>query len=343
MCCGRRCWAAPAAPAVTAWRWIPPPAAWWSAARRTADLNTTSVADGNNDSFVASYSSDGSQNWVQQIPTLATNQANAVSVDASGNIYIGGSVSGGVIGAGQTAQGGGDAYLAKLSSNGAILSENQFGTSGSRQRGGHRHRQRRQPVCRQRAEWRGDRLQIRQRQYHLGARPGPKILGALQAGGNISGLAVSGNQVYVSGTTSNGNLTAGGTATVTAAASGGMDAFVLGMTDNGSSATAGNLTYVGTSGSDTGGDVTVGSDGTIYLTGSTTGTFAGQSRNVAKRHQCLRGRHHARRHGELDASSSAAPTASPPARASQSPHPAPVCWTRWACRRAPSTRTSRWT
>ena len=52
------------------------------------------------------------------------------------------------------------------------------------------------------------------------------------------------------------------------------------MTDNGTSATAGNVTYVGTGGSDTGGDVTVGSDGTVYLTGSTTGTFAGQTRNI---------------------------------------------------------------
>src|SRR6202012_867914 len=45
-----------------------------------ADLNTTSVANGNNDSFVASYSSDGSQSWIKQVQTLATNQATAVSV-----------------------------------------------------------------------------------------------------------------------------------------------------------------------------------------------------------------------------------------------------------------------
>ena len=97
----------------------------------TADLTTTSVANGNNDSFVASYTADGSQSWVKQVQTLATNQANAVSVDASGNIYIGGSVSGGVVGAGQTSQGGGDAYLAKFSSSGTLLAENQFGTTGA--------------------------------------------------------------------------------------------------------------------------------------------------------------------------------------------------------------------
>ena len=245
-----------------------------------ADLTTASVANGNNDSFVASYSSDGSQTWIKQVQTLATNQSNAVSVDASGNIYIGGSVSGGVVGAGQTSQGAGDAYLAKFSSTGKLLAENQFGTSGA------------DSVAATATASDGSLYvaSVQNGQAILSKYAGGNItaaptwtenLGALQAGGSIGGLAVSGNQVYVSGTTSNGNLTAGGTATVTAPSSGGTDAFVFGTTDNGTSATAGNVTYVGTSGSDTGGDVTVGSDGTIYLTGSTTGTFAGQSRNIA--------------------------------------------------------------
>ena len=43
----------------------------------TADLTTTSVADGNNDSFVARYDASGNQTWIKQIQTLATNQANA--------------------------------------------------------------------------------------------------------------------------------------------------------------------------------------------------------------------------------------------------------------------------
>jgi len=246
----------------------------------TADLNTTSVANGNNDSFVASYTSDGSQSWVKQVQTLATNQANAVSVDASGNIYIGGSVSGGVVGAGQTSQGNGDAYLAKFSSTGTLLAENQFGTSGA------------DSVAATATGSDGSLYvaSVQNGEAILSKYAGGNItaaptwtedLGALQAGGSIGGLAVSGNQVYVSGSTSNGNLTAGGTATVTAPSSGGLDAFVFSATDNGTSATAGNVTYVGTSGSDTGGDVTVGSDGTVYLTGSTTGTFAGQSRNIA--------------------------------------------------------------
>ncbi|HEX4270642.1 MAG TPA: hypothetical protein VHZ32_04615, partial [Rhizomicrobium sp.] len=105
-------------------------------------------------------------------------------------------------------------------------------------------------------------------------------LGALSNGGAVGGLTVSGGQVYVSGTTSNANLTAGGQASVASASSGGLDAFVFSATDNGATATPGTVSYVGTSGSDSGGAVTVGSDGTVYLTGSTTGTFAGQTRNV---------------------------------------------------------------
>src|SRR5208282_1199602 len=60
----------------------------------TAPLTTTSVDDTNTDSFVASYDANGNENWVQQIPTLNNNQANAVAVDSQGNVYIGGSVTG---------------------------------------------------------------------------------------------------------------------------------------------------------------------------------------------------------------------------------------------------------
>ncbi len=263
---------------------------------------------------------------------MATNQSNAVSVDASGNIYIGGSVSGGVIGAGQTAQGGGDAYLAKFSSSGQLLAENQFGTSGA------------DSVAATATGSDGSLYvaSVQNGEAILSKYAGGNItaaptwtedLGALQAGGSIGGLAVSGNQVYVSGSTSNGNLTAGGTATVTAPSSGGLDAFVFSATDNGTSATAGNVTYVGTSGSDTGGDVTVGSDGTVYLTGSTTGTFAGQAPQL---HQNVTNAFAAaitpRRHGELD--QAVRRRRWRVHRCSPLPHPAPACLMRSACRRA---------
>jgi len=245
----------------------------------TADLTTTSVANGNNDSFVARYDANGNQSWIKQIQTLATNQSNAISVDASGKITIGGSVSGGVIGAGQTSQGKGDAFLAQFDSKGKLLAETQFGTSGA------------DSVAATATAADGSLYVASTQNGHaiLAKYAGGDItaaptwtqdLGDLAAGGSIGGLTVSGGKVYVSGATSNANLTAGGGASVAVPASGGIDAFVFSATDNGATASANTVTYLGTSGTDTAGDVTVGPDGTIYVTGSTTGTFAGQQRSI---------------------------------------------------------------
>jgi hypothetical protein len=244
----------------------------------TADLTTTSVADGNNDSFVARYDGSGSQTWIKQIQTLATNQSNTVSVDASGNIYIGGSVSGGVIGAGQVGQGKADAFLVKLDSKGKILAENQFGTSGN------------DSVAATATAADGSLYVASVQNGHAilskyaagditAAPTWTQDLGDLAAGGSIGGLTVAGGKVYVSGSTSNGNLTGGG-ASIASSASGGIDAFVFSATDNGASVSSNTVTYIGTSGTDTAGEVTVAADGTVYVSGTTTGTFAGAQRSV---------------------------------------------------------------
>ena len=217
--------------------------------------------------------SSRSRPWPPTSPT-------AVSVDASGNIYIGGSVSGGVIGAGQTAQGGGDAYPRQVRFQGQAA-------------GGKPVRHQRQPTA-----WRppppaptaasmspAPRTATPSWPNMPAAtspprRPGPRTWAICAAGGSIGGLTVSGGKVYVSGATSNANLTAGGSASIAAPASGGIDAFVFSATDNGASVSANTVTYIGTAGTDTAGDVTVASDGTIYVAGSTTGTFAGAQRSV---------------------------------------------------------------
>jgi hypothetical protein len=244
----------------------------------TAALTTTSIASGNNDSFVARYDANGNQSWIKQIQTLATNQSNAVSVDASGNIYIGGSVSGGVVGAGQVSQGKGDAFLAKFDSKGKLLAESQFGTSGA------------DSVAATATGPDGSLYVASTQNGHaiLAKYAGGDItsaptwtqdLGDLAAGGSIGGLTIAAGKVYVSGATSNANLTGGG-ANIVAPASGGIDAFVFSATDNGASVSANTVTYIGTSGTDSAGDVTVAADGTVYVAGSTTGTFAGAQRSV---------------------------------------------------------------
>lgn len=247
----------------------------------SADLTSTSIGTGNNDSFVASYDSNGNQLWVQQIPTLATNQANAVSVDSSGNIYIGGQVSGGVIGAGQTNQGGtSNGYLAEFSSSGTLLAENQFGSTGANSVAA-------TAIGSDGSVYVGS-VQNGQAiisKYAPGAISSAPVwqenLGTLSAGGAISGLSVSGNQIYVSGTTTNANLTAGGAATIANPSTSGTNAFVFNLTDNGSSASADYVSYVGNNATTQGGALTIGPDGTVYLAGTTQGTFSGQSRSVA--------------------------------------------------------------
>jgi hypothetical protein len=244
----------------------------------TADLTTTAIADGNTDSFVASYDANGNQTWTTQIQTLNNNQAAAVSVDASGNVYIGGQTKG-PIGAGQVSNGGNDAYVAKLSSSGKVVYEQQFGTTGN------------DTVAATALNGSGDLFvaSVQNGEAILSKYAGGDAtatpawtvdLGPLQNGGSISGLTVSGDQVYVSGSTQNASLNAGGAATVVNANSGGSDAFVFNATDNGTSATSNYVSYVGTAAIDKAGAVTVGPDGTVYLTGSTTGTFAGQVRNT---------------------------------------------------------------
>jgi hypothetical protein len=240
-----------------------------------AKLTATAVADGNQDSFVTRFDAEGNLVWTTQIPTLNTNKATAVSVDASGNVYIGGQTTG-VIGSGQTKIGGADAYVAKLDTKGKLVYEQQFGTTAD------------DAVSATALTDSGDLLVASVQNGHaiLSKYAGGDAtqaavwtmdMGDLQYGGAITGLAVSGGNIYISGTTRNTALNA----TVAAASSGGTDAFVFAATDNGASVTADHVSYLGTSANEKGSALTVGSDGTIYLAGTTAGTFAGQVRNTA--------------------------------------------------------------
>jgi hypothetical protein len=242
-----------------------------------ADLIPTAAADGNVDTFVTRFDAQGSQQWTTQIQTLNQNSGASVSVDATGNVYIGGQTTG-AIGKGQTKIGGSDAYVAKLDNKGKVVYEQQFGTTSN------------DNVSATALDASGNLLVASVQNGHAvlskytggDATQAPAWttdLGSLQAGGAISGLTIANGKIYLSGTTQNPAL---GGAPVQNANSGGIDAFVLTATDNGASVTANGISYVGTSGNDKGGAVTVGPDGTVYLTGTTSGTFAGQVRNTTK-------------------------------------------------------------
>src|SRR5688500_8814156 len=95
----------------------------------TGDLTPTAIG-GASDSFVAKYDAHGNQSWLRQTAPVAADQAQSLAVDASGNVYVGGQLSG-TIGAGQTSAGGTDAYITKLTNKGALVYHRQFGTQGT--------------------------------------------------------------------------------------------------------------------------------------------------------------------------------------------------------------------
>ncbi len=122
-------------------------------------------------------------------------------------------------------------------------------------------------------------------------RCGQQDLGALGSGGSIGGLTVSASgKVYLSGTSSNGALTSGGQASVVTAHRAGSMRLSPASPIAGSTVSADTVTYVGTGSTDKAGAVTVDSSGTVYLTGTTSGTFAGQTRNVTEHAERLRQR-----------------------------------------------------
>ena len=244
----------------------------------TTGMLTGDSVGGGQDSFVAKFAADGTQKWLHQVDPLANDQAYAVSVDASGNVYYAGQVSG-TIAAGQTSSGMADAYVGKLDASGKVVYRQQFGTSGNDQ------------VSQMATTSDGGLVVASVQNGHAivskyaggDATTAPlwqMDLGDLK-GGTLGGIAVSGNQIYLSGATTNAALTAGGQANIAHASSGGSDAFVFRLNDAGASASADYVSYVGTSATDTGANLAVASDGTVYLTGTTRGTFAGQTQSFA--------------------------------------------------------------
>ncbi len=81
------------------------------------------------DTLVLKYDSAGREIFARQLDSAASDAASALTVDANGDIYVGGTVSGALNG--QTSTGGQDSFVAKLNGDtGALLAATQFGTSG---------------------------------------------------------------------------------------------------------------------------------------------------------------------------------------------------------------------
>lgn len=223
------------------------------------------------DSFVSKFSSSGEELWTQQLDTIATDQANSLTVDANGDVYFTGQVSG-RIDATTTANGGEDVTLVKLDGDNGIIREKiQYGGAND-------------DIGRNIAIADDGNLLV------LAEEDGNAVIRKLDVndltntlatydigdlgGGEITGIAVDGTDVYVTGTTLSGSLNGG---TVANSYSGGRDGFVTKLSDNGTGFTADYTTYVGTSASDSIADISV-ANGSIYVAGTTSGTLSGETK-----------------------------------------------------------------
>ena len=240
------------------------------AGKTNEELIASDVFSGT-DSFVTKFSNSGEELWTQQIDTIATDQANGLTVDDSGNVYVTGQIDG-RIDATTTANGSNDATIFKLgSSSGIILGKAQFGGAGD-------------DIGKQIAvasdgnllvlvEEDGNAVIRKLDKDNLDNTLATYDIGDLN-GGTVSNLVVDGTDIYVSGSTLSGSLNGG---TVGEAFNVGRDGFVTKLNDSGGGFSTNWTTYVGTSSSDTASGISV-SNGAVYLTGTTSGTLSGESK-----------------------------------------------------------------
>lgn len=240
------------------------------AGKTNEELIASDVFSGT-DSFVTKFSNSGEELWTRQIDTIETDQANGLTVDANGDIFITGQVSG-RIDATTTANGGEDATIFKLgSASGIILDKAQFG--GANNDIGKKIAVADDGNLLVLTEEDGNAVIRKLDKDNLDNTLASYDLGDLN-GGSVSDIIVDGTDIYVSGTTLNGSLNGGN---VIDSYNGGRDGFITKLSDNGGGIAADWTTYVGTNSSDTLNGITL-SNGSIYLAGTTSGTLSGESK-----------------------------------------------------------------
>ncbi len=211
------------------------------------------------DSFVAKYNAGGTEQWMRQLDSASQDQANALAIDASGDIYIAGQVRG-RINSSVTGAGGTDSFVLKLGgSNGALQGQAQFGTSGEEFGEGIAIAGDGSIIL---ASREGGNAVIRKLDAaNLSTVLSTLDLGSL-SGGKITDLEAEGSQIYLSGTAS-GSLSGGGS--IASAHNGGRDGFITSV-DASASLSANWTNFVGTSSTDEISGLTV-QNGSVYAVG----------------------------------------------------------------------------
>ncbi|MBX9460314.1 MAG: transcriptional regulator [Brevundimonas sp.] len=227
---------------------------------------TGQVAD-TADSFVTVFDKDGQELWTQRRGARAADEATSVSFGADGMVYIGGRARSAITGA--AALGGWDGYVQAFKAGepyptaGITVSATataQFGT-GSDDRvdamtidGSNLYT----------AGVENGRAVVRH--FTLDAAGAPTLASTRDLGtitGEIRGVAVSGGNVILTGTSRDSGLSAG---TVNSAHSGGKDVFIATLSGDLTASAADRMTWYGGAGEDSAADVKV-HDGKVWITG----------------------------------------------------------------------------
>ncbi|HYF21848.1 MAG TPA: transcriptional regulator [Caulobacteraceae bacterium] len=236
------------------------------------------------DSFVTVFDAEGEELWTQRRGAREADEARAVAFGPDGKVYVTGRALSAMPGGG-SASGGWDGYVqvftptaatATTPASAALKTVVQFGGAGS-DRGAAVAADATGFVV---AGVENGRAVLRR--YSLNASGPPTLvasrdLGDLQ-GGEVTGVAIDGGRVIVTGTARNPSLSAGA---VTRAHGGGSDVFVAsldaGLTVNASD----RLTWYGGAGDDVSTAMTV-SGGKVWLTGKAGTDLPGQTQVGAK-------------------------------------------------------------
>jgi phage repressor protein C with HTH and peptisase S24 domain len=91
------------------------------------DTFSGQTSEGESDAYIRKYNSDGDEEWTRQFGTSEFEYASDVSVDSSGGVYVVGNTDGEF--PGQTREGDQDAFIRKYNSDGDEEWTRQFGTS----------------------------------------------------------------------------------------------------------------------------------------------------------------------------------------------------------------------